>query len=206
MTDPVEAPALVLASASPRRSAVLEQLGLPFRTVPPDVSEELGRDESAGEAAERLARRKAEAVRGSHPDALVLAGDTIVVSGSEILEKPPDGDEAVAALLRLSGRSHRVVTALALATPAGRLLSGMSWTDVSFRRFGADEARSYVATGEPLDKAGAYGIQGRGAALVRAVNGDYYTVVGLPVSLLIDLLGEAGWRYRFGDLVPATTE
>lgn len=206
MSGPGGAPQLVLASGSPRRAAVLEQLGLSFQRVIPEVQEERRVRESAGEAAERLARRKAEAVRRTRPDALVVAGDTMVVSGAEILEKPADEEDAVAVLLRLSGRSHRVVTALALAPPGNEVLSGVSWTDVSFRLFDAREARAYVATGEPMDKAGGYGIQGRGAALVRAVDGDYYTVVGLPVFLLIDLLGEAGLRYRFGDLEPADPE
>lgn len=202
MSEGPGAPPLILASASPRRSGILEILGLEHRVRPVDVPEVAEAGESAGEYAERLARAKAAAARSGHPTALILAGDTVVVSDDEILEKPVDRDDAVAMLLRLSGRSHRVATALALADPGGAVRSRVSWTEVHFRDFGARDARAYADTGEPLDKAGAYGIQGMGGALVRAVDGDYYTVVGLPVSLLVDLLAEAGWRYAFGSLRP----
>jgi septum formation protein len=105
-------------------------------------------------------------------------------------------------LLSLAGRTHTVVSGLALAFPDRVIRSGTEVTEVTFRSFGEGLARSYVETGEPMDKAGAYGIQGRGSALVREIRGDYHTVVGLPLPLFLDLLEEGGWRYSFGGLVP----
>jgi septum formation protein len=129
-----------------------------------------------------------------------------VVLDGEVLGKPSSPDEAMAMLSRLSGRSHVVVSGLALALPDGRVLAGTDRTEVRFRPIHPEQVRRYVETGEPMDKAGAYGIQGRGGALVDRVNGDYFTVVGLPLSLLMDLLEEAGWRYQFGELVPIGPE
>jgi len=194
------APGLVLASGSPRRAAVLGALGLAFRIDPPDVPERKADDESPAGFAERLAREKARAVAERHPDALVLAGDTIVVLDDEVLGKPADVDGAAAMLVRLAGRDHVVVTGLALAAPGGGVESGVDTTRVRMRWFDDAAARAYVASGEPMDKAGAYGIQGRGGALVRGVEGDYFTVMGFPVSLFIDLLGRSGYRYAFGTL------
>lgn len=151
---------------------------------------------------ERLSREKAAEVAGRHPGALVLAGDTVVVRDGTILGKPRDEDDARAMLRSLSGREHRVVSGLALAGPgAGALLSRHDSARVVFRALGEDEIQAYVATGEPMDKAGAYGIQGMGGALVTRVEGDYYTVVGLPLSGLVALLEAAGWRYGFGELL-----
>jgi septum formation protein len=132
-----------------------------------------------------------------------LAGDTIVVLDGQIMGKPDGPEQAMEMLLRLAGNTHTVVSALALGIPGGGLLSGVEETEVEFQAFGRDLAQSYVDTKEPLDKAGAYGIQGRGSALVRRLRGDYFTVVGLPVPLLLKLLEEAGWTYAFGELVPS---
>jgi septum formation protein len=152
---------------------------------------------------ERLAREKALEVEGRHPGALVLAGDTVVVRDGEILGKPESAAEAEAMLQSLSGRSHTVLSGLALAGPEpGDLRSRSDLATVTFRPLTAREIRAYVATGEPMDKAGAYGIQGMGGALVTRVEGDYYTVVGLPLAGLVDLLADAGWRYAFGGLEP----
>jgi len=195
-------PRLVLASASPRRLAVLRQLGLDASVSPADVDEALLAAERPEAHVERLALEKATRVRSREPDALVLAGDTVVVRDGEVLGKPRDAAEAEAMLLSLAGRAHEVVSGLALAWGEGTA-SGVARADVRFRPFELEAARAYVSTGEPMDKAGAYGIQGLGAALVEEVAGDYYSIVGLPVALLVTLLGRAGWRYDFGRLRPA---
>lgn len=195
-------PSLVLASASPRRAAILTRLGLTFEVLPSRVPEEVLEGEGAEDHARRLAVEKVEEVRGLRPGALVLGGDTVVVLGEEILGKPADADEAVAMLLRLGGRTHRVVSGLALGLPDGSLRAGTATTRVTFRPLDEFLARRYAETGEPLDKAGSYGIQGLGGALVEEVRGDYHTVVGLPLPLFLDLLHEGGWRYAFGTIVP----
>lgn len=156
--------------------------------------------ESPAAHAERLARAKAAEVAARHPDAFVLAGDTVVTLDGRVVGKPRGEDDAVRTLLSLSGRGHEVITGLALALPADRLLSRVDRARVVMRAFGHALARAYVSTKEPLDKAGGYGIQGRGAALVERVEGDYYTVVGLPVAGLIVLLEAGGLRYTFDGL------
>lgn len=213
MSGSAEGPRLILASASPRRADLLGQLGLAFEVRPADVDERYQGDESPAEHVERLARAKSEAgaEAGAGADArsaheLVIGGDTVVVCDGRVLGKPADEDDAVAMLCALSGRTHEVLSGIALceAGPAGplRTWSGLSRTEVRFRAFGEAEARAYAATGEPLDKAGAYGIQGLGGALVEEIHGDYYTVVGFPVGRFLSLLEEAGWRYAFGRIEP----
>lgn len=192
------APPLVLASASPRRSQLLEQLGLCFEVVPADIDESEEMGESASAHVRRLAVSKARAVAASRPDALVIGGDTIVTLHGEILGKPADEGEALRTLLRLQGHEHRVETGLALVAPGGREAVDVVSADVRFRRFDRAFAEAYLATGEPLDKAGAYGIQGFGAALVDSIRGDYFAVMGLPLARLVELLGELGWEYGFG--------
>jgi len=190
-------PEIILASASPRRAALLQQIGLPFRVRASALDEEELAAPAAGETPERLARRlalaKAHAVATGLTSGLVVGADTIVVADGLLLGKPRDPGEAQAFLLRLAGRSHRVITAVAVVE-AGTLRAelGTSATRVMMRAFEAAEAARYVATGEPLDKAGAYGIQGRGALLVAEIQGDYFTVVGLPLALLADLLQRFG--------------
>ncbi|MBT8335850.1 MAG: septum formation protein Maf [Gemmatimonadetes bacterium] len=201
-------PRLVLASASPRRSELLSRLGLEHTVDPAHVDETALPEEAPRPHVVRLSEAKARAVARRHPDALVFAGDTVVVDRRRILGKPSSEDEAVAMLMALSGRTHAVVSGLALALPetaGGRVFSRADRTDVTFQPFDESVARAYVATGEPMDKAGAYGIQGLGGALVKAVDGDYTTVVGLSISGLVELLRQAGWRYRFGALVPRET-
>jgi septum formation protein len=195
-------PDLILASASPRRAELLARLGLRFKVVPSHVPEDGLDGETPQEHAERLAREKVLEVGLLHPGAMVVAGDTVVVRDGALLGKPLDPDDALKMLLSLAGRSHQVVSGLALAFPDGSLRSGASTTDVEFRPFGERLARSYVETSEPMDKAGAYGIQGLGGVLVRRISGDYHTVVGLALPLFLDLLEEGGWRYEFGKLVP----
>ena len=190
-------PPLVLASASPRRSECLQMLGLSFTVQPAEVRETVQPGESAESFVERLAREKATAVASMRPGEVVLGGDTVVALDGEILGKPSGPDEAEVMLLRLTGRTHKVASGLALVLPSGDIRSGVSTTEVTFRHFSPEVARAYVATGEPLDKAGAYGIQGLGAALVTEIRGDYYSVVGLPVALLLRLFEESGWEYTF---------
>jgi len=190
---------LILASASPRRLEILRQLGLDPEIRPARVDEALLPGEAATEHVERLARAKAELARLDVPDALVVGADTIVLREGRVLGKPEGPEHAVQMLMSLAGRSHEVLTGLALAGDHG-VCSDVARTLVRFRDFDVAAARSYVATGEPLDKAGAYGIQGLGAALAGGVEGDYYSVVGFPVALFMDLLERAGWRYDFGSL------
>jgi len=194
-------PHLVLASASPRRAEILSRLGLEFEVVPAGIPEVLLDGEAPETHTERLSREKARKVSNSYPEALVLAGDTIVVLEEQVLGKPRDFDEAVAMLSSLAGRSHTVISGLAIAFPGDGIRSGYLSTEVTFRPFDRAFAQRYAETGEPMDKAGAYGIQGLGSALVEGIRGDYHTVMGLPLPLLLDLLQEGGWRYQFGKLV-----
>jgi septum formation protein len=190
---------LILASASPRRLDVLRQLGLDAEVRPARLDEALEPGEGPVEHVERLARAKAELVALDVPDALVIGGDTIVLRDQRVLGKPETEDQAVQMLMSLAGRSHQVLSGLALAGRHG-VVSGVSRTTVRFRDFDTTTAERYVRSREPLDKAGAYGIQGLGAALTEGVDGDYYAVVGFPVGLFMRLLARAGWRYDFGRL------
>ncbi len=187
----------MLASASPRRSECLRMLGLSFTVHPSEVAEDVRPGESAEEHVERLARDKAAHVAALHPSAAVIGGDTVVTLEGDILGKPSGPQDAVAMLTRLAGRTHEVASGLALVMPSGVVRSGVSTTQVTFRLFSEEFARAYVATGEPMDKAGAYGIQGPGAALVTEIHGDYYSVVGLPVPLLVKLFEACGLEYTF---------
>ena len=192
-------PRIVLASASPRRAELLRRLGLKVEISPAEVDERHLPGEDPRAHVERLARAKAETVARRRPEALVVAGDTVVVRGGVVLGKPADAEEAVAMLLSLAGREHTVLSGIALCGARGTV-SAVGRATVRFRDFDEREARSYVATGEPMDKAGAYGIQGMGGALVEGIEGDYYTVVGFPVVSFIELLARAGWRYAYGGL------
>ncbi len=194
-------PGLILASASPRRAELLTQLGLRFEVIPAHVDETYLSGEAPAAHAERLARNKAETVTRAAPGALVIGGDTVVVDRGRVLGKPGSAEEAVAMLLLLAGREHEVLSAVALSG-IGDTVSAVGWARVRFRAFDAELARAYAVSGEPLDKAGAYGVQGLGAALVEAVEGDYYTVVGFPIVRFLELLERKGWRYVFGRLAP----
>ena len=192
---------LVLASASPRRLDLLRRIGLDPEVDPADVPEVPATAESPAAYVERLARTKASAVAERHPGALVLAGDTTVVRDGHILEKPVDRADAIRMLEVLSGGVHEVLTALALAGPGG-LHARVDRTEVEFRTLSRAEIEAYVETGEPMDKAGAYGIQGIGGALVAGIRGDYGTVVGLSLPGVVTLLESAGWRWTPGGLHP----
>jgi septum formation protein len=185
-----DSPRLVLASASPRRAQILRTLQLEFRTAITEIDETLGIDEDAAAAAERLARAKALAAAGG--EALpVLAADTLVRCAGRILGKPGTPEDAAGMLRLLSGRSHQVVTGVCVHSN-GTLRSGVDLTEVSFAPLSEQEIAWYIATGEPLGKAGAYHIDGRGALFVRGVTGSPSNVAGLPVSLVRRLLRDAG--------------
>ncbi|AUX92066.1 Maf family protein [Mixta gaviniae] len=179
---------LYLASGSPRRRELLTQLGLHFERVITDV-EELRRDEeSAQHYVRRLAREKAQAgVAVAPQDLPVLGADTIVVLNGEVLEKPRDAAHAAEMLARLSGKTHQVMTAVALADRQ-RELDCLVLTEVTFRLLTPQDISDYIASGEPMDKAGAYGIQGLGGNFVRKINGSYHAVVGLPLVETSELL------------------
>jgi septum formation protein len=184
---------LTLASSSPRRRQLLEMLGIPVRVVPPNVPEVRRPLETPVDYVERLARDKALSVPGD----LVLGADTTVVVRDAVLEKPADPAEALRMLQQLQGRTHQVVTSVALVADEA-VHQATDVTNVTFRRVDEAFLQAYVATGEPMDKAGAYGIQGYGAALVERIEGDFFSVMGLPVRLVLNLMSEAGREYRFG--------
>ncbi|MFQ5893090.1 MAG: Maf family protein [Nitrospinota bacterium] len=189
-------PQLILASDSPRRRAILDRLGLPFEVVPAGLPEEAGAADPASSparVAEALALAKAEAVAADHPAALVLGADTLVCVGDKRFGKPADAAEARAMLEALAGRTHTVVTGVALVGYARGLQAlAHETTAVTFRRLSAREVASYVASGEPADKAGAYAVQGKASLFVERVEGDYDNVVGLPLRTVARLLETAG--------------
>ena len=192
-------PRVILASSSPRRRELLALIGIPHEVVPADIDETPWDDESPPAHCERLARGKAEAIGRTFPDAVIIGADTIVVIDDAILGKPRDEAQARAMLRRLSGRQHVVHTAVAVAR-GGRLESGVETVPVAFRALSDEEIDAYVATKEPMDKAGAYGIQGYGATIVERIEGDYFAVMGLALGRLIRLMGRVGVTYRFGAL------
>jgi len=183
---------LVLASASPRRAEILRSLGIPFTVLPVDLEEEILPGESADAAARRLAAAKAALASALRPDDWVLAGDTLVVLDGEILGKPRDDRDAVAMLGRLAGRDHRVVTAVHLRRGEAPGVGVTRESGVRFAPMSADEIRWYVSTGEPRDKAGAYGIQGHGARFIAEIRGSFTNVMGLPAREVYGLLRSAG--------------
>lgn len=190
----VTSPVLILASGSPRRRELLTMLGIPFEVRPSHIPEAPHPGELPIPYAERLAREKAQSVTG----ALVLGADTTVLLDGQLLEKPTDAADAVRMLRTLQGRTHEVITSVALRSDEV-MRQATDVTRVTFRQAPDELLRAYVATGEPMDKAGAYGIQGYGAALVERIEGDFFGVMGLPVRLVLRLLEEAGCGYRFGE-------
>ncbi len=182
--------ALHLASTSPRRKAILQSLGLKFTVIAVEIDERRLEGETPQQMVLRLAANKAAAAASADRQ-FIIGADTIVVLGDKILGKPRDKDDALEMLMSLSGRSHKVLSGVALWSSAG-IRSAHSETEVRFREIGEDEALAYWHSGEPCDKAGSYAIQGRGGAFVAAISGSYSGVVGLPVYELADLLGSAG--------------
>jgi len=187
---------IILASQSPRRRELLTLIGIPHEVRPADIDETPFPDELPVPHAERLARAKAHALAEREPGAVVIAADTIVVIDGDILGKPRDTAEAQAMLARLSGRMHTVYTAIAVAR-GHQTESAVEAVEVTFRHLTATEIADYVATGEPMDKAGAYGIQGYGATIVERVDGDYFSVMGLGLRRLVELLARVGLTYHF---------
>jgi len=181
---------LHLASSSPRRREILEALGLEFSVGSVDIEEALEVGESAEQMVLRLAIAKAAAAE-VESTRLVVGADTAVVLDGDVLGKPRGREDAITMLLKLSGRRHRVLTGVALDGPGG-VQTALSSTDVRFREISRDEALAYWQSGEPCDKAGSYGIQGRGGAFVTAISGSYSGVVGLPVYETAELLRAAG--------------
>jgi septum formation protein len=195
---------VVLASASPRRRELLAMIGIVHEVQPADVDESVRPGESPPAYVERLARAKAQAVAAIAPDAVVIAADTTVVLGDDILGKPADVAEARHMLARLAGHTHEVCTGIAVEC-GGRVASGVERVAVTFRTLTPEDIAEYVATGEPMDKAGAYGIQGWGATIVDRIDGDYFSVMGLGLRRLVSLLAEVGVEYRFAEGLRATT-
>jgi septum formation protein len=188
---------VILASQSPRRRELLALIGVPHTVRPADIDETYLAGEMPAAHAERLAREKAAVIARDEPDAIVIGSDTIVVVDGDVLGKPRDEAHAAEMLARLSGRSHVVMTAVAV-TWRGVELSAVEEVDVLLHPIDAETIRAYIATGEPMDKAGAYGIQGYGATIVARVDGDYFAVMGLPLQRLVQLMSRLGLRYRFG--------
>jgi septum formation protein len=191
---------LVLASASPRRQELLSNAGISFAIEPANIDETPRARESPKEYAERLAREKALAVCAIRPHDSVLGADTIVVVDETILGKPIDADDAFRMLRLLSGRVHRVITGVCLIeargpgrkSESGNARTSSETTLVTMSEISDDEIRAYVATGEPMDKAGAYAIQGRASRWIPRIEGDYSNVVGLPVALVYRMLRDPG--------------
>lgn len=183
---------VVLASASPRRVELLKKLFDDFEVLPADIVEhEEIRDPK--ELAVALASEKAYAVADMRPNSLVIGADTVVVIGDELLGKPLNVSDAIRMLSRLSGMTHRVCTGVCVVAPNGDRVEFVEETHVTFREIAGDEIEQYVATGEPMDKAGAYAIQGGAAKFVAGVDGDYDNVVGLPIGALRASLLKHGW-------------
>jgi septum formation protein len=190
------APRVILASGSPRRRELLNLIGIKHDVRPADIDESLEDGESPTTHAERLALAKATAVGEQYADALVLAADTIVVVDGEILVKPESERHACEMLARLSGRTHTVITAVAAAF-RGSAYADVEQVAVTFRPLGDSEIAAYVRTGEPMDKSGAYGIQGYGATIVERIDGDYFAVMGLAIVRLLRLCARLGFVYEF---------
>jgi len=184
---------VILASASPRRKELLEKLGLKFRVEPGSYKEDIPAGSEPHELARKISLGKAAAVAAKHPNAVVIAADTFIVLGSRIMGKPHTEEEARKMLKAISGRPHSVITGFSLIdTDKNKALSKTVETRVYIRELTPDEIDAYVKTKEPLDKAGAYAIQGLGAIFVERIEGDYSNVIGLPLSALAGALKKFG--------------
>ncbi|WP_062355459.1 Maf family protein [Bacillus kwashiorkori] len=185
---------LILASSSPRRKELLERLNIPFEIIVSDTEERIDASLSPEQIVMNLAKQKAEAVAKNYPEHFVIGADTLVVYENQLLGKPKNKVEAKQMLMNLSGKSHYVYTGTAIIH--GKIVKKFyEKTEVTFWNLSESEIDRYVATGEPLDKAGSYGIQGYGATLVRSINGDFFTVVGLPIGKLYRALQELGFSF-----------
>ncbi|WP_433958930.1 Maf family protein [Cytobacillus horneckiae] len=184
---------LILASSSPRRKELLDNLHLTFEIKSSDVDESYNPNLSPEEIVMELASRKAKAVFAESSDSFVIGSDTVVVDEAAVLGKPKDSDEAFNMLKSLSGKMHSVYTGVSIISPHAEKIFFVK-TDVLFWELSDEEIHKYIHTGEPFDKAGAYGIQGIGSTLVKEIHGDYFAVVGLPLSRTIRELQIAGFR------------
>jgi septum formation protein len=193
-------PQVILASASPRRRELLDLVGIAHDVQPADIDETYRDGEEAAEHASRLAREKGATIAARHPEAIVVSADTIVLIDGLVLGKPRDEADAARMLSMLGGQTHVVLTAVAV-TYRGEVRSAVESVRVTFRPLDDERIGAYIATTEPMDKAGAYGIQGFGATLVERIDGDYFAVMGLPLARMVDLLQEIGVRYEFGALL-----
>ena len=190
---------VILASQSPRRRELLNLVGIAHEVRPADIDESYLAGERPREHAERLARGKAAVIAAREPGAVIIGSDTIVVVDGDVLGKPAGDLDAVRMLARLAGRSHTVITSVAVAW-RGEIHSSVEEVGVTFHPLTRAEIDAYIATREPMDKAGAYGIQGYGATIVSRVDGDYFAVMGLPLQRLTRVLASLGIRYAFGPL------
>ncbi len=188
----VNHPRLILASASPRRSALLSQIGLTFEIFPSEIEEPLpDKDLSPEKVTQKLAKLKARAVAERYTEGIIIGADTLVLFKKELLGKPKNREDAKSMLSRLSGKTHRVITGVALIDVKKK--TETTWSEVTkvcFRELCADEIDNYIESGEAKDKAGAYGIQGRGAAFVKRIDGCYFNVVGLPLASFVEKLAD----------------
>ena len=180
---------IILASKSPRRNQLMKMVGLEFECIPSDAEEVIPEGLGSEKIAEYLSSLKAEDVFSSHPKGTVIGSDTVVYIDGEILGKPKDKNEAFEMLKKLSGRRHTVFTGVTIINARGKR-SFTSATDVYFYPLSDKEIWDYIETGEPMDKAGAYGIQGIGAVLIEKISGDYFTVMGFPVAMVVRNLRE----------------
>jgi septum formation protein len=188
-------PPVVLASTSPRRQELLKLLQIEFEVLPSQIAEIVVANESPQDMVVRLARAKAEAVHKLRPEAIIIGADTVVVCDNQILGKPASLEHARRILRQLGGRTHEVLTGVCLIQ--GNIYKvNFSRTVIQFSSLTSQEIESYLSTGEPLDKAGAYGIQGFGARFIERVNGCYSNVVGLPLSLLYQMLKQVGYEFN----------
>ena len=184
--------AVILASQSPRRRELLERMGIShFDIIPAKGEERSDPNLTPEQLVEELSRQKAAEIAANHPDALIIAADTVVAVDGTVLGKPRDRDDAVRMLQTLSGREHTVYSGLTVCWQ-GRSVTQHEATAVRFRPLTLDDIHHYVSTGEPMDKAGSYGIQGYGCTLVEGISGDYYNVVGLPICRLSQILSGFG--------------
>lgn len=174
---------IILASASPRRKELMELAGYDFEVICADIVEVVPEEAMPQEVVMSLALQKAQAVAAEHKEAVVIGSDTVVALDGKILGKPHSEQEACEMLRSLSGRTHKVFTGVAIVC-GGKVKNFFDETDVEFYSLSDDEIKKYVATGEPTDKAGAYGIQGKGSVLVKRINGDFFSVMGLPIAKL----------------------
>ena len=188
-----DARTIILASASPRRKEILEKTGLKFRVVESRCEEKMDTGLKPHDLAKFLSREKAREVARRHAKALVIAADTIVVLRGRIFGKPCDKEQAKEMLRVFSGKTHSVITGFTIIDTASKKeLSGSISSKVFFKRLSANEIEAYIRSGEPLDKAGAYGIQGLGAVLIKRIEGDFFNVMGLPLNALAESLKKFG--------------